>query len=150
MTNSNEICKRQIQPAWNGVTGHTGTSWAIDLPGDKSAVAVARKCALNMLDDDRHAYAVELIVSELVTNAVLWSASGEREDGRVRVELETWPCGAVRIDVIDQGSRATVHVPPDPNPDPGGLGLVIVKELAAEVGEDVPEGGGRRTWALIA
>lgn len=86
---------------------------------------------------------LRLLVSELVTNAVLHGPS----DGG-SVELAVALRGAVaRIEVLDGGSGFD---PPDgvpAAPEPGGWGLVVVDRLASRWGVE----GGRRTlvWAEV-
>jgi ribosomal protein S27AE len=74
-----------------------------------------------------------LLTSELVTNAVLHSASG-LPGGTVTVSVRA-ENGSVRVDVIDQG-----QVPPR-MAAPGGLGkgLAIVSQLADVFGADGPD-----------
>ena len=119
-------------------------SWAMELPGTRQAVSVARQWAKQIVEGSAHLDTVELIVSELVTNAVIHSASGD--DGRVRIRLEVAGDG-VRISVIDEGPAATPGVRGDA--DDGGRGLLIVDALAVDCGV-VVTGYARRTWALVA
>ncbi|WP_081748919.1 ATP-binding protein [Nocardiopsis sp. CNT312] len=86
------------------------------------------------LDDDRAA-PVLLVVSELVTNAIRYSASGD-PCGRVRVIVEVLPRGLVLIRVTDDGPRPgrPVTGPRVLNRvaslRPGGRGLHLVAELS--------------------
>lgn len=134
--------------AWNGATPPTIRTTTF--PGTEKAARAARKWAVAQLGaDSPHAYAVELIVSELATNAVVHSASGLRRwlrHGRMRVRLEVGPDG-VRVEVTDQGARTAAPIPADP--DEHCRGLVIVESLATEFGVD-HTGRGRRVWAYLA
>jgi anti-sigma regulatory factor (Ser/Thr protein kinase) len=70
------------------------------------------------------------MVSELVTNAIVHSASA-LPGGIVIVSVRTGN-GAVRVDVVDEGNP-----PPGPAAPPGlGAGLAIVSTLADEFGTD--------------
>src|SRR5712691_3571235 len=79
-----------------------------------------------------------LMVSELFTNAVLYSRS-RLPGGQVTVRAEVGG-GSIRVEVIDQGAAAPGAAAP-----PGlGTGLAIVAELADECGTD-----GRSRWFLL-
>lgn len=130
------------QNAWNGAS----TSWAVDLPGVPQSASAARQWATAILADSPHAYAVVLIISELVTNAVLHSASGE-DGGRILARLEVGPDG-VKVSVLDQGPRRSPGVPIETKANTG-RGFLIVDSLAANCGESTSEAG-HRAWALIA
>lgn len=142
---------RQTSPSpanWNSTKR---TFLAFEIPGANYAARAARNAAKQLLRDTPSPLGEELIadvclaISELVTNAIWYTASGE--GGQVRVELEIWPAG-MRVAVIDEGPRDTPCPAADPYEERGN-GLVIVEALAAEFGVDVTETG-RRTWALIA
>jgi anti-sigma regulatory factor (Ser/Thr protein kinase) len=76
---------------------------------------------------------VALMTSELVTNAVLHSASG-LPGGQVAVSVQAVD-DMVRVDVVDQGA-----VLPDLTAPRGlGLGLVLVAALADVFGADGPD-----------
>jgi anti-sigma regulatory factor (Ser/Thr protein kinase) len=102
--------------------------------------------------------AAELIVSELVTNALLHTgrADGLPEPGptetvkvvRVRVGVVV---GNVVVEVWDNSTE-----PPILNSDPldadaeGGRGLFLVRELSKEWGYSLPAFGGKVVWATVA
>jgi anti-sigma regulatory factor (Ser/Thr protein kinase) len=99
---------------------------------------------------------VELVVSELVTNAV--HASADR-DGRPRYSEETGPA-CVHLRLSTDGHTALVEVwdenamPPAPvQPslaDEGGRGLMLVEALATSWGWNPPPSGrGKIVWALV-
>jgi anti-sigma regulatory factor (Ser/Thr protein kinase) len=83
-----------------------------------------------------------LLVSELVTNAVLY--------GRPAVTARMWQAdGTVEVVVTDDGE--TIPDTPDgTRPDPrrtGGRGLFVVAELAAEWGiQPLQPGPGKAVW----
>lgn len=108
------------------------------LPNDPESAGRARettRLALRAagLPDD-HVERAALLVSELVTNAVVHAAS----DVRIRVSARP----VTRVEVEDDNPRL-----PDPQPplspstsmdalEPGGLGLTIVEGLASRWGAD--------------
>jgi anti-sigma regulatory factor (Ser/Thr protein kinase) len=85
---------------------------------------------------------VQLVVSELVTNAYLHA----RTPIRVRLE-ELLFC--VRLSVHDGSSiRPLVRVPG--GLEPGGRGMAIVDECSVQWGTTVEDTGGKSVWALFA
>lgn len=120
----------------------------MEIPGHPRAVSAVRAWVLAVVGPDSpHAYALELIASELATNAVVHG----RDGGRIRVRLEVWPGGDVKLSVMDEGPRAR-REPSEEELERlanNGRGLAIVEELAAAFAQVVTDQG-RRTWALIA
>jgi CheY-like chemotaxis protein/anti-sigma regulatory factor (Ser/Thr protein kinase) len=116
----------------------------IELGPDRSDVAAARRfvtdrcrewgCA-DVVDD------AELVVSELVTNALLYSES----PCELRAGLSD---AAMRLQVVDQGTGM-----PDPmsatDTDEHGRGLLLVSALCAAWGVEALPGGGKIVWAEI-
>ena len=95
---------------------------------------LCRRRAEGLADD------VELIVSELVTNAVVHGS------GRITLTLELVQDG-VRVAVSDQG-------PGEPTlrrsgPDGRGRGLVLVDLVAAEWGIRRLADGGKEIWCVV-
>ncbi|WP_233571314.1 ATP-binding protein [Nocardiopsis sp. Huas11] len=101
-----------------------------------------------------HTDSVELVVSELVTNAVRHSASGNR-CGRVRVTVETLPGQIVLVSVTDDGPRTgqPTSLPriPEQADDlcAGGRGLQLVHELSEKWWWTGCAGSPLTVWALI-
>jgi serine/threonine-protein kinase RsbW len=85
---------------------------------------------------------VELLASEVVTNAVIHGAP----DGWVRVRAH-YAAGTLTVRVSDQGRhRPEVR---DPRPtDPSGRGLRVVEDLAASWGV-TPEPDGKSVWFTV-
>jgi serine/threonine-protein kinase RsbW len=77
-------------------------SWARVFPGTAQQVGAARRFVAALLDGSPFCADAVLIVSELVTNALLHSRSGH-PGGLVTVQVTRWRLG-VRIAVTDQGS----------------------------------------------
>jgi anti-sigma regulatory factor (Ser/Thr protein kinase) len=123
------------------------------LPNHPGSVGEARAFTRRVLDaaaipPDALEHAT-LLVSELVTNAVVHASSGvclRVQPGRVQ------PGSVTRIEVEDEGAPLPVPGSPTPrgprpvdDPTPGGLGLAIVDSLATRWGtHDVA--GGKVVW----
>ena len=107
-------------------------SWARVFPGTPQQVGAARRFAAALLDGSPFREDAALVVSELVTNALLHSRSGH-PGGLVTVQVTRWRLG-VRIAVTDQGSP---NSPVIRDAGPGrqmaesGHGLYMVCHLAA-------------------
>ncbi|MFI8091659.1 SpoIIE family protein phosphatase [Streptomyces sp. NPDC086080] len=111
-----------------------------DLPSDPALVAEARRNAAGQLARwglDELVFTTELIVSELVTNAILYAS------GPVRLRLIRER--ALVCEVLDSGATAP-HVRHPRAMDEGGRGLLLVSQLAQRWGTRfVPEG--KIIWA---
>jgi serine/threonine-protein kinase RsbW len=119
------------------------------LPGTPQSVSAARQIALELLGADHPAIETAmLLVSELVTNAVLHSRSGE-PGGRVTVVLCTGPAG-ILIQVSDGGGPSEPRVSTCfGDGAEHGYGLLLVDALADRWGSICsPEG--RVTWCRIS
>ncbi len=99
---------------------------------------------------------IELVVSELVTNAVQASLD---QDGRPRYTADTGlACvhlrlstdqQAVLVEVWDENLKLPEPTHPSPDEE-SGRGLVLVDALAARWGWDLPGSGrGKTVWALV-
>jgi anti-sigma regulatory factor (Ser/Thr protein kinase) len=84
---------------------------------------------------------VTLLVSELVSNAVIHSDAPDASD--ILLEAHLLDEGAVRVEVVDQGSGFT-SLPRDPTQQEGGFGLFLVERQSSRWGVD--ERGGTRVW----
>lgn len=115
------------------------------------ARTIAREWGLNELADP-----IELVVSELVTNAVQASAD---DDGRPRYTPDTG-LACIHLRLSTDGIAALVEVwdenaqlPKTTQPgldDEDGRGLMLVDALAAQWGWDLPASGlGKIVWAMV-
>lgn len=119
-------------------------TWELALPSAAAAVPQARHgvvAALRDWDCGRLVEAVELVVSELVTNAVLHA----RTPLEVTMRKER---DGVRVAVRDLAdglptTRASVSLAST------GRGLVLLEALAVSWGVDRHDGGGKTVWALL-
>ncbi|MFD4947020.1 ATP-binding protein [Streptomyces sp. NPDC058239] len=128
--------------------GTEALRYCFALPAHPESVAGARRLTRARLDewrldDDTHEAAI-LIVSELVTNAVVHT-----ESARVVCELHCLD-GRLRIAVQDQG-----HQPGGPQlcrtaDDEHGRGLLLVDAMSSSWGSrDAGYGSGRIVWAEL-
>lgn len=106
-------------PAARGFTSHTLHSWRVP---------------------DRTTEMAELVVSELVGNAV------EHGGGSAELELSLLD-GAVRVDVVDHSRELPVLFSPDPVED-RHRGLLIVAALSTKWGSE-RIGTGKTVWAEL-
>jgi anti-sigma regulatory factor (Ser/Thr protein kinase) len=79
---------------------------------------------------------LELLTSELVTNAVRHGASDPHESILVRAEQVD---SSVRVEVCDEGRGFSPHAEPGELLEPGGNGLLLVETLAARWGTEPGE-----------
>ena len=123
----------------------THTRTAI-VPGTPESVREARLLVREVLGEDCPAAdAAALCVSELVTNAILYTRSG-RPGGVVTVTVDAGD-GEVTITVTDAGScgRPAIAARPSDAAE-HGFGLRIVEQLAAAWSTYRADGGRVATW----
>jgi anti-sigma regulatory factor (Ser/Thr protein kinase) len=119
------------------------------LPNDPESAGRARQTARRALEEaglpDDHVERATLLVSELVTNAIVHAGS----DIRIRVCARP----VTRVEVEDRSPWLPDPPPPEPVPaavdelESGGLGLTIVERLASRWGADRhPDGDGKVVW----
>ncbi|MFF0162498.1 SpoIIE family protein phosphatase [Streptomyces sp. NPDC005263] len=111
-----------------------------DLPGDPAVVAEARKAATRQLTEwrlEELAFTTELVVSELVTNAI------RHANGPIRLRLIKER--ALICEVLDGGATAP-HLRHPRTTDEGGRGLLLVSQFTQRWGTRfAPEG--KIIWA---
>ncbi|MFJ9840626.1 ATP-binding protein [Kitasatospora sp. NPDC101155] len=89
----------------------------------------------------------EVVLTELVTNAVVHGRVSRRRRIAIRFELL---CGHLRIEVHDASSEKPVIRRAAGPDDLSGRGLCLVEALSMEWGcEPRPEGIGKIIWALV-
>ncbi|WP_084263305.1 ATP-binding protein [Actinomadura formosensis] len=125
----------------------------VSWPAEEAAVGRARRCVRGWLGDVRGLDLgdVEVMISELVTNACQHSGAAGRPGGRVRLVAVCGPDG-LRIEVTDVGGGTTIPAPRRPNADDiRGRGLMIVEALADRWGHLAdPDTGDRTVWVEVA
>jgi len=105
-----------------------------------TAPAAARRFAVATLRSwelDALAETVELLVSEVITNAVVHAETGGSMSMR-------WIDGVVRVEVTDGGRGAVVARHPGPN-EVTGRGMALVESLARQWGVFVPDSSDHKT-----
>ncbi|MFC8916563.1 ATP-binding protein [Streptomyces sp. NPDC047821] len=122
--------------------------FSFELPARAESVARARHLVEERLVlwevDGTVCEAVTLVVSELVTNAVVHTAS-------CRVVCELRDCGErLRVSVQDEGSPAAGPRLRRTAPEEGGRGLLLVDAVSSAWGaHDARHGAGRVVWAEL-
>ncbi|MEU6507538.1 SpoIIE family protein phosphatase [Streptomyces sp. NPDC046942] len=111
-----------------------------ELPPDPAAVSEARKDAARQLDEwglEELAFTIELVVSELVTNAI------RHAEGPIRLRLIR---NRTLICEVTDGSATAPHLRHPRATDEGGRGLLLVSQFSQRWGTRfVP--GGKVIWA---
>jgi anti-sigma regulatory factor (Ser/Thr protein kinase) len=98
------------------------------------AVPAARHALAEIVGLDKSTRQVaELLVSELVTNAVRHGASDPHEAILVRARRKN---GSIRVEVCDEGTGFEGEVKSPGDSEPGGRGLMLVDTLASCWGVD--------------
>ena len=94
--------------------------------------------ALLAWDQEGHADTAALLVSELVTNAIV--------HGRSAVQLRVAMLDStIRVEVNDTSVQSPCLAPSSPS-EPGNYGLPLVDSLADQWGYEVIPGQGKRVW----
>jgi anti-sigma regulatory factor (Ser/Thr protein kinase) len=117
----------------------------MSLERDPQAPSLARAALAGFTEDSEIASAesdaLRLLVSELVSNAVLHSDAPPASTIVLRARM--LDRRAVRVEVIDRGTGFTA-APRDPSKPSGGFGLFLVAKQASRWGVDGE--GGTRVW----
>ncbi|MGP3910504.1 ATP-binding protein [Nonomuraea sp. 10N515B] len=119
-------------------------------PGMANSVPVARHCikAILAAAGHRNVTGVQLVVSELLANALTHSVSG-LPGGLITVGVRAIGDNLARIDVTDNGGVTAPHVRKPGELDCSGRGLRIVDDTALRWGTGDNSLGGRRVWAEV-
>ncbi len=145
-------------PSAEELTAYPGisTPWPLESHLELGVLAAAVPCARHharqMLAQwhlNGHVEAVELVVSELVTNAVRACAGMPPGASSVRLWLCS-DCDRVLVRVWDGNGRMPVRQCLGPGAE-SGRGLLLVDSLSAEWGAYRPAAlGGKVVWAMVA
>jgi anti-sigma regulatory factor (Ser/Thr protein kinase) len=121
----------------------------MSLERDPQAPSLARRAVAGFTEKSEisadELATLTLLVSELVSNAVLHSDAPSASD--ILLQAKLLDEGAVRVEVIDHGSGFTA-APRDPAQAVGGFGLYLVDKQATRWGVD--REGGTRVWFELA
>jgi anti-sigma regulatory factor (Ser/Thr protein kinase) len=134
-------------PAGRALSGHDASlDWRISVPGVPAIVALARQLVRAALEDCPRRDDIELVTSELMTNAIRHTPSGEA--GSLVTLRIRGRAGWARIEVSDSGSASWAEPAPTAVEDECGRGLGIIQMLADRAGHE-PAAGGQVSWAEI-
>jgi anti-sigma regulatory factor (Ser/Thr protein kinase) len=118
---------------------------ALDVPCDEDAPGRVRQALMDLESLGWVLGDVMLVASELVTNAVLHSGCLDKHRLKVRAWLDN---RHIRISVTDPGLSGGDAQVAALAPSPGGWGLRIVDQLAAEWGSERDDG--YQVWAEMS
>lgn len=120
---------------------------SVTFPGLPAIVPSARRFVRGILAGSPRSDDMELIASELASNAILHTPSGH-DGGEFTVTVRTGP-GWARVEVSDTGTGQW-NAPSGPDGDnEHGRGLAIVAALADKLGHDI-RAGGQTVWAEVS
>jgi hypothetical protein len=122
-----------------------GARWRRVFPGEHSQLPVLRRWLWSLLPDCPGRDDVVSVATELSTNAVLHTATGQ--GGWFAVEI-TWYGRVLRVAVADCGGASEPRLISDPDGE-HGRGLALVQGLAVRTGA-LGDHHGRLVWADIA
>ncbi|WP_308168453.1 ATP-binding protein [Nonomuraea sp. NEAU-A123] len=122
----------------------------IVLPGVAHSVTVARHCVGAILMAAGHVDVddVRLVASELVSNAVLHTASG-LHGGVIAVEVASVGVAVARVEVTDDGADTVPQSRAADNDACTGRGLLLVEHYSTRWGVRLVGGGRRAVWAEV-
>ncbi len=138
----------EAEPAPRGAVGPVGPDGNSDaslvLPGHRQSVAVGRHWVVRTTAergvDGMANQVVELLSSELLSNAVLHGANGAAIGVQVRHTVTT-----VKISVSDAGDHNPVVLDNDPQ-SINGRGMAIVEAMSTRWGIEPHPEGGKTVW----
>ena len=122
----------------------SSVSWSRQFPGQSSQVGAARRFTREHFGPND---ALEIVVSELTTNAIRHSRSGE-SGGWFTLHLEKFP-EKVQVRVSDLGGPKEPACVEDAGIGTSGRGLTLVESFSIEWGVGGDEVG-RIVWADLA
>lgn len=120
----------------------TARTHTLELPGEATSVAAARRFVADLLLEQRLPALVDdvmLVVSELATNAILHAETSfdvtlQSVDGLVLLEIRD---GSPRAPVQSRRAMLGIH----------GRGIAIVMALSRDWGVTLDTDGGKTVWA---
>lgn len=122
---------------------------SLTVPGLPSQAAAARQFVAGALGaGSPHAETAVLLVSELVTNSMVHSASGA-SGGMITITVASGAGESVRVEVADDGAGTVPVVTPVRDEDEHGRGMHLVSALAASWGSH-RRGNSLVTWFELA
>jgi serine/threonine-protein kinase RsbW len=125
------------------------TATSLTYPGAPESVPTVRRLVRLILAHSPRVDDMELIVAELVTNAITHTPSGQ-EGGTFTITIRQRP-GQARLEVADLGTaRWRPALAKGDGMAEHGRGLEIVAALADDVGYGVSNGYSRFSWATLS
>jgi len=121
-----------------------GNRWRQVFPGEERQIGVVRRWLASLLPDCPARDDVTVVASEMTSNAVLHTASGQ--GGWFAVEI-IWHPLAVRVTVEDGGALAGPRLIDDPESN-HGRGLQVVQGMSLRTGVH-GDHRGRQVWADV-
>jgi hypothetical protein len=121
-----------------------GIRWRRVFKGEERQLAVMRRWLASLLPASPARDDVTLIATELASNAICHTASGQ--GGSLTVEV-TWWRSVVRVGVADCGGPAEPRVIEDPDGE-RGRGLLLVSGMSLRTGA-CGDQRGRLVWADV-
>ncbi len=113
------------------------TTLCMTVDGPRAARAFLSDALVDW-DQERHADIAALLVSELVTNAIVHA----RSPVGLRVAMVE---STIRVEINDESREAPRILASSPA-EPGGYGLPLVNSLAHQWGYEVLQEDGKRVW----
>ena len=135
-----------VRPAEGGAHARSMLDWRVSVPGVPAIVGITRRLVRAVLGDSARLDDIELVASELVTNAIRHTPSG-RTGSLLTLRIRS-TAGWARIEVSDLGSGSWAEPSPVGEHDECGRGLLIVNALADLAGHE-PAADGQVSWAEI-
>ena len=117
--------------------------WLVSTP---KAVPAARRALDSLSDycDEEGFHSLQLLVSELVTNAVRHTGLDATDSIGMEVAITE---SKVRVDITDRGPGFDPDAVPEPDPGtPGGWGLYLVETMAARWAVERDDARRNRVW----
>jgi len=121
-----------------------GNRWRQVFPGEERQIGMVRRWLASLLPDCPARDDVTVVASEMTSNAVLHTASGQ--GGWFAVEITCHPL-AVRVTVEDGGAPAGPRLIDDPQSN-HGRGLQVIQGMSIRTGVD-GDHRGRLVWADV-
>jgi anti-sigma regulatory factor (Ser/Thr protein kinase) len=145
MTATSGVPEQGVPPSGGPPAPLPGTRWRRAFPGEVDQLSLVRRWLESLLPDCPARDDVACVATELGTNAVCHTASGQ--GGQFVLEV-TWQGSAVRVAVEDSGAVGTPQVMDDPAGEQG-RGLLVVQGLSERFGVS-GDHRGRTVWAEIS
>jgi len=144
MAGTGEAAQQGTGPLDGPLAPGSGLRWRRVFPGEGSQLGALRRWLESLLPECPARDDVACVATELGTNAILHTASGQ--GGCFAVEV-TWHKAVVRIAVADCGAPGSPRMVDDPAGE-HGRGLLVVRSLAVRTGV-CGDHRGRLVWADV-